>query len=198
VTVRALTGLAVVGVLLTALAACSDTSAPPDPTVARSEIRGSAGGSGAGGSGGSGGSGISGRPEFHGAQQLHLRRGHQLTLLSACVANAERHRLCQAVGTLSYAGFGRTETATLTDAVMSASPDHTLWLVELDFTPSSRRALQVSAARASRSDEFLLVLDERERVLVPLALPAIRGTTVTVGPVTKREAWRLVQLLNQG
>jgi hypothetical protein len=91
--------------------------------------------------------------------------------------------------------YDRAKAATLTHAVMSPSPDHTAWLVRMGFSKASREVLRTSAARAAETDEFLLVLDSRQRVLAPLDPPAIGGTTVTVGPVTKREAWDLVERL---
>jgi hypothetical protein len=91
--------------------------------------------------------------------------------------------------------YDHAKAATLTDAVMAPSRDHTAWLVRMGFAKASRAVLRTSAARAADTDEFLLVLDSRLRVLAPLDPPAVGGTTVTVGPVTKSEAWDLVERL---
>jgi hypothetical protein len=213
VTVRAFVRLAVLGVLTTALSACSGsatapTSAPPRPPEAVVQSSGS-GGAGADARSAAptssalsypktdGIAAVGGqRPEFHGTRELLLRRGHQVTLLRKCVADPSRHHVCEAAGDLTYVAYGPGRTATLTDAVMAPALEHTAWVVRMGFARSSMTALNASATHAAETDEFLLVLDSRQRVLVPLDLPAIRGTTVTFGPVTKTEAWDLVERLD--
>jgi hypothetical protein len=168
---------------MTALVACAGSGTTPSPATDKVVQ----------GSGGGGAAGL--RPAFHGTRELGLRRGHQVTLLRDCVAHPHKHHVCEAIGNLTYAAYGRSETATLTDAVMAPSRDHTAWLVRMSFAKASGRVLRASVAQAADTDEFLLVLDSRQRVLVPLDPPWVSGTTVTVGPVTKIEAWHLVQLL---
>lgn len=182
-TVRAIVRLAVLGVLTTALVACSGSGTAPSP-AADTVVQG-----------GDSGAAEGQRPEFHGTRELLLRRGHQVTLLRTCVADPRKHHVCEAIGQLTYAAYGRAEAATLTDAVMAPSRDHTAWLVRMRFATASGTALRTIAAEAAATDEFLLVLDSRQRVLVPLDLPSLSGTTVIVGPVTKIEAWDLVELL---
>ena len=135
------------------------------------------------------------QPTFHGSLELRLRRGHQLPVPGECVANPRRHRVCAPNGRLTYVVYDKALAATLTGAEMAPSRDHTAWLVRMGFATASQDVLRTSAARAAATDEFLLVLDSRQRVLAPLDPPAVGGTTVTVGPVTKNEAWELVERL---
>ena len=118
-----------------------------------------------------------------------------MPLPGECVANPRRHRVCAPNGQLTYVAYDKAMAATLTHAVMAPSRDHTAWLVRMGFAKASRQVLRSSAARAADTDEFLLVLDSRHRVLAPLDPPAVGATTVTVGPVTKKEAWDLVERL---
>jgi len=131
------------------------------------------------------------RPEFHGRNILRVTRGHQLPVMRACLPSPRDHRVCGTLARLSYAAYGRTRPAVLMDAVMRPAASHTAWLIDLTFSPYTSRVLHQAARRAARTQEFLLLMDQHERVLVPL-LPQVRGRRITVGPVTKPEAWRLV------
>jgi len=134
------------------------------------------------------------RPEFHGRNILRVTRGHQLPVLRRCVPAPLDHRVCGTLARLTFAAYGPTRAAVLNDAVMRPAASHTAWLVDLRFSPYTSRVLRQTARRAERTQEFLLLMDRQERVLVPL-LPRVRGRLVTVGPVTKMEAWRLVGTL---
>ena len=192
VTVRAIVRLAVCGVLATGLSACSGSGTTPTstPSGAPSPTPEAA----ARGGGGGGAAGIR-QPTFHGSLELRLGRGHQLPLPGECVANPRRHRVCAPNGQHTYVAYDRAMAANLTDAVMAPSRDHTAWLVRMGFAKASGATLRASAVRAAATDEFLLGLDSRKQVLAPLDPVTVGGTTVTVGPVTKHEAWDLVERL---
>lgn len=186
-TVGAIARLAVLGVIAAALAACSQSSTPPVPR-AEHVVEG---GSGRGGSAGSQ------QPEFHGAREIRLRRGHQVSALPPCVPDRRQHWVCEAVGGRTFAASGRTTPATVTDAVMSPAENHTAWFVRLQFARTSRHALQAGASRAAAAGDFLLALDSRVTVFAPLAPSTVHGTRIRIGPVTKSEAWDLVTRLTQ-
>ncbi len=204
---RRIAALGVLPLAVAGLAACSGTRAPhatPGEAAATSSDDIGAYSSRltltedpAGGSGGGAASstyGASGRPEFHGRAEVTLHRGHQVIAPVGCIADARRNRLCGASGELTYVALGEPAAVLLTDAVMAQVPDHTAWLVRLRFADESSGDLRALSDRASRTGEFVL-LRRGERVLTLLDPHQTERGHATVGPVTKAEAWSLVEQL---
>lgn len=175
--------IAALAALLLVVGGCQqgDGVPAPTPSASPSDVATDPGTTGAG------------IPHVRGPIELALQSGRKDFTTFECVPGKQQHQACSADGKDTYATTGRVRPLTLLEARMELNDAHTSWTFLLRFTRPSGKALDRTAAEATSSGAAVLILDTQGAVVLAVLVREVSDGTVSMGGLTKAEAWALVE-----